>query len=210
MDPLTIGAIIGGVKVGTELLGMDPASRALKRERDVLRRQRRRASRFAQQQGVMGMLGDIREQARTIPMAARRRFEGQLASFAQQEQSRIGEALAQAGITGASESAARQRRQLGGDIEQRRLAGEQQLAQLQNQMTQGALGATGNVMSMLFPGAGQQFQAQMGSVGQYVDPTQGIMGLLGLAGLSGGGGGGGGFGRSDLLSLQNQLTTRGY
>ena len=58
-------------------------------------------------------------------------------------------------------------------------------------------------MGMLFPGAGQQFQAQMGSAGQFVDPTGGIMGLLGLGGLGFGGGMGGMGGKAPNMGFMD-------
>lgn len=195
MNPLSTGLMVtSGIQAGSQLLGIDPASRAMRRERDYLRRMNRRRMQFAQDQGIMGLLSDIRSQADALPQAARRRFESGMASFAQEEQNRIQEAMGQAGITGASDTAARQRRMLGGDIYQRQLSGEQQLAQMQMGAKQQALGAAGNVMNLLYPSAGQTFGAQANSIGQYTDPMSTIMNTL-LAGAVSGGGITGGPGR---------------
>ncbi len=185
-------ATMGGVQTGMQLLGMDPASRAMQREQRFMRRQQRRRNAFLEGQNVQGLLGDINQAATDLPRASRRRFESGLASFAQEEQSRISEALAQAGISGASDTAARQQRALGQNVLSQQLSGEQALAQQQLQINQSRLGAIGQAANLQFPSAGQISQQMAGSVGQYVNPMGSLQNTLLSLALMGDGAGGGG------------------
>jgi len=165
VDPITGLAVIGGIQAGSQLLGIDPASRAIRREQEQAARMQRRRSNFASQQGLMELLGQQGQAVEKLGRSARNQFQSGIASFAQDESQRIAEALATAGATGASDTAARQRRGLGGDVVSRQLQGDVSLGQFEQGLRQQQIGSIGQVMNLLYPSAGQLQQQQFGSAG---------------------------------------------
>jgi len=201
VGPIAAMAIIEGVKYGSQLLGIDPASKAIKREQEQASKMRRRRSQFASQQGLMELLGQQRQGVERLGRSARNKFQAGISSFAQDESQRIAEALATAGVTGASDTAARQTRGLGGDIVGRQLQGDVSLGQFEQGLRQQHIGSIGQVMNLLYPSAGQLQQQEFGSAGQYTDPLQGTGNLLSTMALLQGGGGSG---NANTPSIPNQ------
>jgi len=161
-----------------KLLGIDPASKAIKKEQKYfsnLMKQRR--AEFTSS-GGFDALNRIKEQTTALPKAFRRRMEGNLSSRVAEEEDRLSSALESSGETGASDLALRGRQRIAGGIEESRQQGELGVAGLESQLAGSELGAISSVMNLLTPSPNIGAQGMGQSVGQYTDPMSSVSSLL--------------------------------
>jgi len=190
VDPIFGAALVlGGVKAGAELLGLDPTSRAIDREKRYFKKQERRRRQFVNSLDVMGLLKDIESGTRELPRKFRQRTQTALTSKTQEEMARLTQALANAGVTGASEIAMRGRRGVLAGAENARQTADLKASELEQSLQKGELAAKMNVTNLLYPSPGQTAAGGAAAAGQYVDPLGGLSNILLMSALAGGSGG---------------------
>ena len=208
VDPISLSLGLGAARTGLQMFGLDPASRAAAKQQGVFENNLSERRRIFDELDIDELLRQTIESPRKAIRAARGRFESGIASFAQEEQRRIQRALVRGGATGASDTAANQRRKLGGDILQRQIAGEAQLENFAQRSRGQSFNTVNAITNAQYGTAAQNIQGQAAGAGNFVDPLQSLSNLAITAALAGqfGGGGGGGFtnlNEGDFTNLQN-------